>query len=288
MASSIESPLPALQSLVRSLRALQQTTDPLLKQPLQDIIGRLEQGSSSNSSHSTGTEAGTSNGLEGRLDAAKLYTAVAYTLLDLVWMHARVKGVDPTSHPVTAELERVKSYFAKIKYIESGQTASSSSTHKAGPTLPGQENRARLDQGAAGRFIKNSLACTDKGKHTKFDASSGEDSSDEGAKRIKATADADHQGKQDRGKGRIVKDPFEGGYLGMVLLAAEILLIIAKRRADLTNKTCSGLLGYEESTSFPEKKRKSDGPESLAFGPEAPSPKTRVPNVAKKAKTARR
>lgn len=75
---SLESPLPALAAFSESLTTLGQTLDPLLKQSLDQIVAKLEEGSSH-------TAESSSNGLEGRLDAAKLQVSIAYVLLDLVW-----------------------------------------------------------------------------------------------------------------------------------------------------------------------------------------------------------
>lgn len=33
-------------------------------------------------------------------------------------MYLKTRGIDPATHPVTDELERVKSYYAKIRAIE--------------------------------------------------------------------------------------------------------------------------------------------------------------------------
>ncbi|PWN19402.1 hypothetical protein BCV69DRAFT_284035 [Microstroma glucosiphilum] len=220
---SLESPLPALAAFSESLATLGQTLDPLLKQPLDQIVSKLEEGSSH-------TAESSSNGLEGRLDAAKLQVSIAYVLLDLVWFQLKVQGQDPSAHPVHAELERVRTYFGKIKFVQSGASSASSSTSSGAPTLPGQEGRLRVDQAAAGRFIRSGLgAAGEKGKHTKFDeaekkeeaaaeavasgsasssSSSSSDSSDsEGDSGAEAPAELST--KKDK-KGRIIRDPFEG------------------------------------------------------------------------------
>ncbi|CAO1615470.1 unnamed protein product [Parajaminaea phylloscopi] len=205
--ATLDSPSGTLKALSEGLTALESTLRPLLDRPLQDTIAQLERGSSTASR--PGNEESSGNGLEGRLDAAKLYTAAAYVLLDLVWMQLKVGGQDVAAHPVTAELERVKGYFAKIKFVQSGQTQASSSTHRTGVTLPGQEGRARLDQGAAGRFVKNALAASEKGTHTKFEDSESSGSSD-GKEETRQKQGGGTIAKHDKSTGRIVKDPFEG------------------------------------------------------------------------------
>ena len=55
----------------------------------------------------------------------------------------RLNGMSAREHPVYRELERVKQYFQKAKLAE--------------VTL--QKPVMRLDQGAAGRFIKAALVC---------------------------------------------------------------------------------------------------------------------------------
>ena len=55
----------------------------------------------------------------------------------------RLTGTSAREHPVYRELERVKQYFQKAKLAE--------------VTL--QKPVMRLDQGAAGRFIKAALVC---------------------------------------------------------------------------------------------------------------------------------
>ena len=80
---SLESPLPSLQSLSASLQDLRRHLHPLLQQPLENVIGKLEQGSSAGGESS-------STALDGRLDSAKLQVSIAYVLLDLVWGKSNV------------------------------------------------------------------------------------------------------------------------------------------------------------------------------------------------------
>ena len=65
-------------------------------------------------------------------------------LMDLVWILLKTKGVDTTNHPVMQELERVKSYFGKIKRVQENEDEK-------------EERGARVDRSAAGRFIRAAL-----------------------------------------------------------------------------------------------------------------------------------
>ncbi|KAF7302498.1 hypothetical protein HMN09_00884100 [Mycena chlorophos] len=74
------------------------------------------------------------------LEQAKLQTLVPYLVYDLIFIYLKAQGVDPMSHPVVAELNRVKEYFAKISAAENPETRST-----------------QLDKGAATRFIKHAI-----------------------------------------------------------------------------------------------------------------------------------
>lgn len=126
-----------------------------------------------------------------------------------------------------AELERVRTYFGKIKFVQSGASSASSSTSAGAPTLPGQEGRLRVDQAAAGRFIRTGLgAAGEKGKHTKFDeaekkdeeakapasgtaSSSSSSDSSSSEEESEAGPPVEISTKKDK-QGRIIRDPFEG------------------------------------------------------------------------------
>ena len=79
------------------------------------------------------------------LDRAKLYATTVYAIENLIFNALKVAGVDPATHPVKTELERVKQYFAKIKDAEN----------------PAKQNLS-LDKQAAGRFIKAALSGNDR------------------------------------------------------------------------------------------------------------------------------
>lgn len=82
------------------------------------------------------------------LDKAKLYIHLSYTIESLLYSSLLTAGVDAKSHPIFAELARLKTYFKKIKDAEDG---------------PAEEaKRVGLDKEAAGRFIRHGLAGNEK------------------------------------------------------------------------------------------------------------------------------
>jgi exosome complex protein LRP1 len=80
------------------------------------------------------------------LDKAKLYTLVTYAIESLLFSYLRLNGLDAKTHPVFAELTRVKQYFEKIKTAETSHV----------------KRNTTLDKAAAGRFIKQGLAGNDE------------------------------------------------------------------------------------------------------------------------------
>ncbi|XP_034538387.1 nuclear nucleic acid-binding protein C1D [Notolabrus celidotus] len=73
------------------------------------------------------------------LDQAKLDLMSAYTLNSLFWMYLVTKGVNPREHGIKQELERIRTYMNRVKEITDKKKA------------------ARLDKGAAARFLRNAL-----------------------------------------------------------------------------------------------------------------------------------
>lgn len=73
------------------------------------------------------------------LDQAKLDLMSAYTLNSLFWMYLVTQGVNPREHGIKQELERIRTYMNKVKEITDKRKA------------------ARLDKGAAARFVRNAL-----------------------------------------------------------------------------------------------------------------------------------
>ncbi|KAL6102233.1 c1d [Pungitius sinensis] len=73
------------------------------------------------------------------LDQAKLDLMSAYTLNSLFWMYLVTHGVNPREHAIKQELERIRTYMNKVKEITDRKKA------------------ARLDKGAAARFLRSAL-----------------------------------------------------------------------------------------------------------------------------------
>ncbi|KAF8693147.1 Sas10/Utp3/C1D family, partial [Rhizoctonia solani] len=133
-----------VDDLVSSIDELEDVLAPLLAVPLSDLNKQLS----------------------SPLDRAKLQVWLSYVLNDLVWIQLRAKGFNPNNlgggetHDVVPELDRVKSYFAKIKEAEN----------------PAKRTLA-VDGKVANRFIKHALSSAisqenfSKPTHTRFDES---------------------------------------------------------------------------------------------------------------------
>ncbi|KAH9065854.1 hypothetical protein EDB87DRAFT_1574294 [Lactarius vividus] len=75
------------------------------------------------------------------IQQAKLQVIIPYLVYDLVFVYLKTKGLDPKTHPVVVELDRVRQYFDKIKDSED----------------PAKRQFA-IDRAAATRFIKHAIA----------------------------------------------------------------------------------------------------------------------------------
>ncbi|KAK1171296.1 nuclear nucleic acid-binding protein C1D [Acipenser oxyrinchus oxyrinchus] len=73
------------------------------------------------------------------LEQAKLDLVSAYSLNSLFWIYLVTQGINPKEHAVKQELERIRTYMNKVKEITDRKKA------------------ARLDKGAAARFVRNAL-----------------------------------------------------------------------------------------------------------------------------------
>ncbi|KAM9065813.1 nuclear nucleic acid-binding protein C1D [Sarcophilus harrisii] len=81
------------------------------------------------------------------LEQAKLDLVSAYTLNSMFWVYLATQGVNPKEHPVKQEIDRIRIYMNRVKEITDKKMA------------------AKLDKGAASRFVRNALweAKTEKG-----------------------------------------------------------------------------------------------------------------------------
>ncbi|EEC00825.1 nuclear nucleic acid-binding protein C1D [Ixodes scapularis] len=73
------------------------------------------------------------------LDKARLDLTILYAMNSLFWMYLSTTGEDPKQHGVRRELERIKEYMVRARQIADKAKA------------------PKLDQGAAQRFVRNSL-----------------------------------------------------------------------------------------------------------------------------------
>ncbi|XP_076141212.1 nuclear nucleic acid-binding protein C1D [Alosa pseudoharengus] len=80
------------------------------------------------------------------LEQAKLDLMSAFALNSLFWMYLVTQGINPKEHGIKQELERIRVHMNKVKDIMDKKKA------------------ARLDKGAAGRFVRNALWQAEEGK----------------------------------------------------------------------------------------------------------------------------
>ncbi|KAF8625209.1 hypothetical protein AX15_005513 [Amanita polypyramis BW_CC] len=113
-----------LATLASSVDDLDELLEPLFAQSLPESIMTLEP-----------------------MQQAKLQTVLPYLIYDLIFIYLKARGVDPKSHPVVTELDRVKQYFGKITGAEKSEN---------------KEPTTKIDKEAAGRFIKNAIAQASK------------------------------------------------------------------------------------------------------------------------------
>ncbi|GAA5868781.1 hypothetical protein JCM3774_003891 [Rhodotorula dairenensis] len=118
-----------LAQLSTSLTALEHALDPLLATPLDQHLEL----------HA-----------DEPLVQARAHILASYVVHDLVWVYLKAAGVEPASHPVMQEIERLKGYFAKLKAAQNGQPATESSK----PDRP----RMQIDKAAANRFISAAIS----------------------------------------------------------------------------------------------------------------------------------
>ncbi|KIY50673.1 hypothetical protein FISHEDRAFT_11184, partial [Fistulina hepatica ATCC 64428] len=107
-----------IAALSNVLGQLESQIEPLLLQPLAETVIGLEP-----------------------IQQIKLQTVIPYVVYDLIFIYLKTRGINPLTHPVVAELARIKQYFDKIKGAENPET-----------------KRMAIDKEAAGRFIKHAIA----------------------------------------------------------------------------------------------------------------------------------
>ncbi|KDR85659.1 hypothetical protein GALMADRAFT_84695 [Galerina marginata CBS 339.88] len=75
------------------------------------------------------------------LQQAKLQTVLPYVAYDLIFsVYLKSRGIDPKTHPVIPELDRIREYFEKINIAENPPA-----------------KRTEIDKAAASRFIKHAI-----------------------------------------------------------------------------------------------------------------------------------
>ncbi|XP_078351892.1 nuclear nucleic acid-binding protein C1D-like isoform X2 [Oculina patagonica] len=100
------------------------------------------------------------------LQSAKLDLVVAYAINSMFWMYLTTQGVNPRQHPVKTELDRIKKYMGKVKEAAEKKEAS-----------------ARIDKGAARRFVKSALWEPSESKKSEKRKSEGKSSDKKKRKR---------------------------------------------------------------------------------------------------------
>ncbi|KAI6112430.1 hypothetical protein EDD16DRAFT_1709790 [Pisolithus croceorrhizus] len=108
-----------IAKLNKHLDELESQLEPLFSQPLAETLVRLD-----------------------TIQQAKIQVVIPYVVYDLVFVYLKSRGIDPMTHPVVRELDRVRVYFDKIKSAEES----------------GQNRKPGLDKEAAERFIKHAIA----------------------------------------------------------------------------------------------------------------------------------
>ncbi|OBZ79810.1 Nuclear nucleic acid-binding protein C1D [Grifola frondosa] len=107
-----------LSALTDSLDDLEAKLDPLFAQTLPESVVGLE-----------------------TIQQAKLQVVLPYLVYDLIFIYLKTRGIDPKTHPVITELDRVRQYFEKIKDAENPA-----------------KRKVAVDKAVANRFIKHAIA----------------------------------------------------------------------------------------------------------------------------------
>ncbi|KAK4055469.1 hypothetical protein OIV83_000015 [Microbotryomycetes sp. JL201] len=185
MASESDETFQTLDELSTSLTSLEQALEPLMATSFEELSKSLEP-----------------------LQRARLDVMTSYMVHDLIWVYLRTAGVDPSTHPVMLELQRMKDYFDKIKHAEQ----------------PPAKRGYTLDKEAAARFINAAISNGSKGKrtegavevssgpsgtHLRFENDDENTSSGESKKAVAAEKSKAAESKEGK-KSRVKLDPFAG------------------------------------------------------------------------------
>lgn len=140
---TVGDPTGPLATLTGALKELAPELDETFSRTMDEYMADLEK----RDEQAGVGSAGSSSKAVGRLQGAKLLVSAAYVYLDLLWMHLKTSGVDPTTHPVHNELQRVHAYFGKLREAEP------------------QARPMHVDSAAATRMVTAAMPR----KHTRFD-----------------------------------------------------------------------------------------------------------------------
>ncbi|GAA5841908.1 hypothetical protein JCM11251_005417 [Rhodosporidiobolus azoricus] len=119
-------PTATLAQLSTSLTALETALEPLLAKPLEEHLAAAQ---------------------DEPLVQARMQVLASYVVHDLIWVYLKAAGVEPSTHPVMEEIERLKGYFGKLKQAEGG----------APPAAEASKPRMQVDRAAANRFISAAI-----------------------------------------------------------------------------------------------------------------------------------
>ncbi|BGP31436.1 hypothetical protein JCM10296v2_003200 [Rhodotorula toruloides] len=118
-------PSATLATLSTSLDSLETALEPLLAKPFEEVLADQDP-----------------------LVQARLQVLTSYMVHDLIWVYLKTAGIEPSTHPVMQEIERLKGYFGKLKSAEQGVS----------PDGPADRPRMQLDKSAASRFINAAIS----------------------------------------------------------------------------------------------------------------------------------
>ncbi|KAK7465556.1 hypothetical protein VKT23_005531 [Stygiomarasmius scandens] len=138
-----------LAVLSASLQELESQLDPLFSQTFSETLLALEP-----------------------IQQAKLQTTIPYVVYDLIFIYLKSRGIDPKTHPVIAELDRIRQYFNKIKDAENPPTRTT-----------------QVDKAAASRFIKHAITQAQIDSDASAQASSSAGPSNPALKRALSSID---------------------------------------------------------------------------------------------------